>query len=66
MKPTHLNCSSGRHLPLTLMPKSLTSKTRIEAIMRKHFRISRPNGGLAPHVAQGYWEGYVETFPYIQ
>ena len=29
-------------------------------------RISRPNGRLDRHVAQGYWEGYVETFPYTQ
>jgi hypothetical protein len=31
--------------------------------MLKIFHISRPNGGLDPHVAQGYCEGYVETFP---
>jgi hypothetical protein len=24
VKPTHLNFSSGRHLPLTMLPKSLT------------------------------------------
>jgi Phage integrase family len=29
VKPTHLNLSSGRHLPLTMMPKSLKYKTRI-------------------------------------
>jgi hypothetical protein len=28
--------------------------------MRKYFRISRPNGELDPHVAQGYLEGYAE------
>jgi hypothetical protein len=30
--------------------------------MLKIFRISRHNGGLDRHFAQGYWEGYVETF----
>jgi hypothetical protein len=34
--------------------------------MLKHVRISRHNGGLDRHFARGYWEGYVETFPYIQ
>jgi hypothetical protein len=34
--------------------------------MLKNFRISRPNGRLDRHFAQGYWEGYMETFPYIQ
>jgi hypothetical protein len=32
--------------------------------MLKNFRISSPNGRLDPHLAQGYGEGYVETFPY--
>ena len=29
VEPTHLHLSSGRHLPLTMMPKSLKSKTQI-------------------------------------
>jgi hypothetical protein len=40
--------------------------TRISAMMLKHFRINRPNGGLDRHFAQGYREGYMETFPYIR
>jgi hypothetical protein len=34
--------------------------------MLKNFRISSPNGGLDTYFAQGYWEGYVETFPHTQ
>jgi hypothetical protein len=30
------------------------------------FHISSPHGGLDLHFAQGYWEGYVATFPYTQ
>ena len=41
--PTHLYLSSGRHLPLTIMPKFSTQKIRIWAIMLKNFRISSPN-----------------------
>jgi 6-phosphogluconolactonase len=29
VEPTHLHLSSGRHLPLTMMPKSLKYKTQI-------------------------------------
>jgi hypothetical protein len=35
----------GRHLPLTMMPKSLKYQTRISAMMLNIFQISRPNGG---------------------
>lgn len=31
--------------------------------MLKHFRKGSPNGRLDRHFAQGYWEGYMETFP---
>jgi hypothetical protein len=34
--------------------------------MLKIFHISSPSGGLDSHFAQGYWGGYVETFPYTQ
>jgi hypothetical protein len=37
--PTHLNPSSGRQLPRTMTPKSLQYKTRIWAMMLKHFRL---------------------------
>ena len=49
-----------------MLPKFSTYKTRIGAMMLKNFRISRPSGGLDSHFAQGYWGGYVETFPYTQ
>jgi hypothetical protein len=61
MAPARLNLSSGRRLPRAMMPKYLTYKIRFGAMMLKNFRISSPNGGLDPHVAQGYWEGSVET-----
>jgi hypothetical protein len=51
------------HRPSPAMkPKYLKYKTRIWAMMLKNFRISRPDGGLDPHVGQGYWEGDGETF----
>jgi hypothetical protein len=40
-----------------MRPKYLKYKTRTWAMMLKNFRISRPDGGLDPHVGQGYWEG---------
>jgi len=52
--PTRLNLSLGRHLRRAMLPKFSTYKIRIWAIMLKHFRISRPNGGLDRHFAQGY------------
>jgi hypothetical protein len=47
-------------------PKFRTYKIRIWAIMLKNFHISRPNGSLDRHHAQGCWAGYVEIFPYTQ
>jgi hypothetical protein len=49
-----------------MMLKSLKYQTWILAMMLKIFHISSPNGGLDLHFAQGYCEGDVETFPYIQ
>jgi hypothetical protein len=37
MAPAHLDLSSGRHLPLTMMPNSFKYKTRISAMMLKIF-----------------------------
>src|SRR5262245_8453754 len=44
VKPTRLNRFSGRHLRRAMLPKFLTQKLRIWAIMLKHSHISRPNG----------------------
>jgi len=41
-RPTRMRLSMSSQR--AMMPKSLTSKTRIEAMMRKHVRISRPTG----------------------
>jgi hypothetical protein len=49
-----------------MLPKFAKHKIRIWAIMLKNFHINSPNGRLAPHLAHGRWEGYVETFPYNQ
>jgi hypothetical protein len=64
--PAHLNFSSGRRLPLTVMPQFSTSKIRISVMMRKHVRLSSPNGQCGPPLAQGHWEGDAETFPETQ
>jgi hypothetical protein len=49
-----------------MLPTFSTYKIYIWAMMLKNFHISCPNGGLNRHVTQGYWEGYIETFPYIR
>jgi hypothetical protein len=47
-------------------PKFQTYQIRIWAMMLKNFQISRPNGTLDRHRAQGCWAGDVEIFPYTQ
>jgi hypothetical protein len=64
--PTRLDLRLGRHLRRAMRPKFSTYKIRIWAIMLKNFHISRPNGRLDRHCAQGCWAGYVETFPSTQ
>jgi hypothetical protein len=61
-EPLHL----GHHLPRAIMPKCLQYQTQIWAMILKHFRLSSPNEELDSHLAQGYWEGDVETFPRTQ
>jgi hypothetical protein len=46
ISPTHLNPCPGCCLPWAMMPKSLTYKTRIWAIMLKNFHINRLEGRL--------------------